>query len=323
MINNKYKLKLGSIVVATTLLSGCYVDKDKIVSVGDAENMLFTDSGRLIVSGGEGIYEVTSVNGSYDTTPLYPENQCQFTGIAQHGDWLFAVCSEGLFKSSLLVAQEQETINFEKLTDLSGFIIANGIDFSPQGDLLLANYNILSWPRLGVTKLPVHHDVLAASDGEVPDADRVLGSLQHGWLAGNPNGVRVSGNRLFTTEGGSVFRHELNALGEVVDRTLLSHRNSILDDLYPLCGGAIVTDFLAGNVYYVDANGYEDPNYQTGALSIAGPSSVTIPKGNGFASNQLLVTAKGILQETESSIGNKVWALNLPFNIRAMEAECN
>lgn len=325
MINIKNTGKLAAIFAVIAMLSGCDVEKETVVTVGDAENMLFTDSGRLIVSGGEGIYEVTSSSGIYTKTPLYPEGQCQFTGIAQYGNWLFTVCTEGLLKTAILAAEvkPQTSIYFEKITNLSGFIIANGIAFSPQGDLLIANYNVLSWPQKGITKLPINHQVLANNEGPLPDASLILGELQHKWLPGNPNGVRVSGNKIFTSEGGDLYRHTLDNNGKVTDSFLLTSSKSILDDIYPLCDGAIVTDFLAGNVFYVDANGNKDKNYQTGTLSFIGPSSVTIPQGDMFTGNQLLVTEKGILSDTFSSIGNKVWALDLPFNIREMEANCS
>ena len=325
MINVTNKLKLSLIVLTTMLLTGCNVEKQKIVTLADAENMLFTDNGRMLATGGEGIYEITKNNNIYSKTALYPEDQCQFTGMAQYDDWVFTVCSKGLFKATILAAKvvDEQPIYFEKLADLDGFVLANGIAFSPQGELLIANYNVLGWPKMGVAKLPINHQVLTNSIEGQLNGNAILGDLQHNWLAGNPNGIRVAGNTLFTSEGGSVYKHSMNEQGVVSNRTRLSHHTTITDDIAPLCGGAIVTNFVTGSIYYVDANGYEDKNYRTNKLTFVGPSSVIIPQGNLFSANQLLVTEKGVLGDTISPIGNQISVINLPFNVQELADSCD
>jgi len=110
--------------------------------------------------------------------------------------------------------------------------------------------------------------------------------------------------------------------GNITTRERLSHHLTIADDISPLYGGALVTDFLAGSIYYVDKNGDEDKNYRTNKLTFIGPSSVVIPQGNMFKNNQLIVTEKGILGDAISSIGNQVSVVNLPFNIRELADNC-
>lgn len=328
--------KSAILILCSVLMTGCFWNKSKVVSIGDAENLMFTDNNRFLVTGGQGIYEITKNNNTYQSTPLFQEGYCNFTGMAQYGDWVFAACTRNLVKTLLLAApiDGNKPIHFHEISSLNGFLVANGLAFLESGDLLIANDNPVDFLipiTLGTSKLSINHELLPAASvasgyasGELTlDSNLLLGDLEHGWLSGNPNGIRVKDNKIFTTESGSVFRYELNGSQQVIEKKLLTHRNAVLDDLYPLCGGAIVTDFFGGEIFYVDANGYENPDYSTKGLSFIGPSAVTIPKGDMFNSNQLLMTEKGILMDNFSPIGNKVWAMNLSFNLQALQAYCD
>ena len=108
---NPLKLAAGTLIL---LLSGCHdagnngptdagnaatlcVNSDcgsklELVTIPDAENIFFLDDGRLIVSGGRNVYEITgSLDAGFVATPLSAED-CGFTGLAVAHDHLYAVC---------------------------------------------------------------------------------------------------------------------------------------------------------------------------------------------------------------------------------------
>ena len=94
--------KCGALLLPL-MLSGCFLAKDKIVDIPNAENILITSDQRLIVSGGTNIYQIGKEGSAYQAEELFdglnkwsfwnvPKHGCQFTGIAQHQNFLLATC---------------------------------------------------------------------------------------------------------------------------------------------------------------------------------------------------------------------------------------
>lgn len=338
-------MALGSCVALTT---GC-VDKTSITHVGDAENILFTTDGRLIVSGGDNIYQVTKSSDSYHRRALYLDNngneiECNFTGIAQKDNWVISSCVETkwiIFTNNHLVAAnlDEQNIQFKRISPSSNdpydsLFLPNGLAFSPAGDLLVADYNLFS--ASGIAKVELDYS------GDLPSilsVEKDFVGVNHG--LSNPNGVRVDDNYLFVSDGNAVKRYQFDESGNVpthIEVNGLTESNetlvwkgglaTIVDDIMPYCGGVALTSYLGGKIIYVerevDAQGNESfqEHSDTGALAFNSPSSLAIGQAPLFSGYQILVTEKGLLQETGSNFGNRLSAMEMPFDLNSDNA-CN
>ncbi|MBI2380606.1 MAG: hypothetical protein HYV16_07625 [Gammaproteobacteria bacterium] len=304
-----YRLFLLCCVI---LLAAC-TPKEKILDLPDAENMLFTPEGRLIVSG-KGIYEILRDNGSYRAVSLY-DGDCAFAGIAQRGDWLYSVCAGGpiwAMKRYLLAAElkPDQSPHFQILREID-LVIPNGMAFDRQGVLFLADENFFGAGKIVRVEI---------ADGDPPRVLRI-----DSWLDGrhgvkHPNGVRVVGDELYFTDGGAVKVFRFDDFGNVLGSRELYQRTTVFDDLLPACGGAVVADYIAGTVLYVDRNGVKQ--YESTPQSFPGASSMQIGRPPLFATNQLLITEKGMLLETDSTLGDKLVRIDAGFDLAAYAANC-
>lgn len=338
-------LALGGCVALTT---GC-VDKTSITHIGDAENILFTTDGRLIVSGGDNIYQVTGSNGNYSKRALYLNNdgheiECNFTGIAQKDNWVISSCVETkwvIFTNNHLVAAnlDDQNIQFKRITPNSNdpydsLFLPNGIAFGPSGDLLVADYNMFSASGIAKVELDFSGDL-----PNVVSVEKDFVGINHG--ISSPNGVRVDGDYLFVSDGNAVKRFQFDEAGNVpthIEKNGLTEANetlvwqgglaTIVDDIMPYCGGVALTSFLGGKIIYVerevDSQGNESFHEltDTGALAFSSPSSLAVGQPPLFSGYQVLVTEKGLLQETGSDFGNRLSAMEMPFDLNSDNA-CN
>ena len=320
-------------VCAALLISGC-IEKEKITTIPDAENLLFTSQGDLLVTGGKGIYQVTSQaesDGStnYARTSLYNGDSCAFGGIAQQGDWVFSVCKEIYFKwqgftfnlvqdTHLLAANLNERpLNFTALDEgvaydpLDAMVIPNGIAFTPTGELIIADTDFFAQSDVGRITLDY--------SGDLP---RVVKFEAH-WLGSEygfetPNGPRVIGDTLYISDANKVRRLVFDEFGEIPliftnnegeevsnlpDDNLFYTGGVIVDDILPYCDGVAVTQFLAGTLVYQDAQGEQ---YKTLPFSFESPSALAIGQGPMFKGSDLMVTEKGVILEPNSGIGNQL-----------------
>ncbi len=316
------------------LLSGC-LEKQDIVYVPDAENLLFTDQGQLLVTGGKSVVEVLpATEGSgYSSRTVGPEDlpSCNYTGMAQMGDWVFTTCVEIrwliLRNNHLLAANiRQPDFRFQIIGDprdladpMDAISVPNGLATSPDGALLIADYNLLA--DAGIARATVtlpDPETFAQATAHGQTVLPQLTGLQRNWLGpeqglSTPNGIRVSGAYLYVTDGSSVKRFAFDAHGQISGGgvTLWQGTLAVLDDLMPYCGGVAFTSFLAGRLHYVAA--YTDPEtgtetfeelYATPPFSYEAPSSLAIGQGPLFNGTDLLITEKGLLQNANPKFGN-------------------
>ncbi|MCH8499855.1 MAG: hypothetical protein LAT63_15365 [Marinobacter sp.] len=139
-----------------------------------------------------------------------------------------------------------------------------------------------------------------------------------------PNGVRVAGNHVFVSNNSSAYRFTLDDNGQLIDsQQVISGADgiAIIDDIMPYCDGLAVTDYLLGRLLYfrhqVDAQGNESFNkvYETAPFGFSFPSAIAIGQPPFFSGDQLLITEKGILQDTTSTTGNKLTSARLSLDL--------
>ena len=329
-------------VGAALLISGC-IEKEKIATVPDAENILFTTQGDLLVTGGQNIYQLEQLSNDdgstyFDPKSVYSGDKCSFAGIAQSGDWAFAVCKEMYFEwkgftfrfvqdTHLLAADlTEESINFVALDTglendpMDAMVIPNGLAFAPTGELLIADENFFAQSSVGRITLDY--------SGDYPKVVQ----FEADWLGSDygvesPNGVRVSGAELYVSDKNRVRRFHFNEAGEIPllftnsagdevsnlpDDNIFYTGSVIIDDIMPYCGGIAVTHFLEGQLVYQNAVGEK---YSTLPFSFDSPSALAIGQGPFFNGNDLIVTEKGVLLEHNSDIGNQLTRVPMDFDL--------
>jgi len=329
-------------VCVALFISGC-IEKEKIVTIPDAENLLFTSQGDLLVNGGKSIYQVTSHTESDGSTiyipkSVYDGDRCSFGGIAQQGDWVFSVCKEVYIKwkgftfqlvqdTHLLAANLHERpINFKALDQgleydpLDAMTIPNGIAFAPTGELIIADTNFFAQSDVGRITLDY--------SGDLPQ----IAKFEANWLGGeygfeSPNGPRVIGDTLYISDSNKVRRLVFNESGEIPllftnaeghevsnlpDDNLFYTGGVIVDDILPYCDGIAVTQFLEGKLVYQDAQGQQ---YKTMPFSFESPSALAVGQGPMFNGSDLMVTEKGVILEFNSGIGNQLSRLPMDFDL--------
>ena len=333
---------LGTICAAF-LISGC-IEKEKIQQIPDAENILFTYQGDLLVSGGKDIYQIkasTDENGniSYSNTSVYDGKNCSFGGIAQSGDWAFSVCKEmylqwqgftlRLIQDTHLLAADltKPSIEFialdRNLDDdpMDDMAVPNGIGISPTGDIIIADTDFFAQSSVGRITLDY-------SNGFPEIAQFEPEWLDHTYGFQTPNGVKIDGNTLYVSDKNKVRRLYFDEAGEVPlaaftnpdgdyvsnlpGSNVLYTGDIIVDDILPYCGGIAVTHFLTHKLVFQAASGEK---YHTYPLSFFGPSALAIGQGQGFTGNDLMVTEKGVPLETNSNSGNRLSRVEMDFDL--------
>ncbi|NRA83823.1 MAG: hypothetical protein HRU22_08670, partial [Gammaproteobacteria bacterium] len=150
-----------------------------------------------------------------------------------------------------------------------------------------------------------------------------------------PNGIRIADNLLYVSDGNAVKRYRILADGSIPlyvggdgvstsNETLIwqGGLTTIIDDIMPLCGGIVISDFLAGRIKYIkrtaDTGGYNETFTEVWSSS---PLIFQSPSAMAIGQPPLFSTEKGLLQEKKSNIGNRLSMLSLPIDL-SQEAAC-
>lgn len=269
----------------------------RLVAIPDAENLLFTPEGRLFVSGGSNIYEITkTADGSFAATALVDPG-CGFNGIAQRGNVLYTVGCNNTVWAATLTAQPV----FTKIFDFTNTCIANGAAIGPDGNLYVVDEPLL--PQC----IPPDAKIMRLA---IDPADPFHILSQETWVQGSPvgglflnldttprfpNGLAVDGNRFFSTDGGTVFSVDLQPDGSAGPVTPLFFEPTAHDDLGITADGLLVTDFFGGRILLLDRAG--TLLQETDRLTFTEPSSVRLGRPPLFQPTDILVTDKGIIGE--------------------------
>ncbi len=267
---------------------------EKLLSLPQLENGLFTSGGRLFVSGQSNLYEIHRDGSGYRSEALFPDGGgC--SGLAEDRQTLYALCSGSAGPT-----------DFSGLYTLSLTDAAAVLQFSfSLSDMSLPNGMVAAHGRLYITDGPVATEPKIVSlDIDPEDPQRILS--QSTWLAtplDNPNGLAFDGAALYVTYyqpgfGGQVRRVPIGPDGTAGSPEDLVPRE-IMDDLTVLGETLIVTDWQAGALFQIDLAG--NLLQETASNTFAQPSSVTLAGPPLFDQPTLLIT--------ERYTGDGLWAL--------------
>jgi hypothetical protein len=308
------------LVLIAIFAVGCGPRRTVVGNLSNAENSLFTNDGRLFITGNN-IWEIKQEGNGHYADSLADDLNCNFSGMAQYNNHLFAICFEDeLGDAWLLRAELTASPEFEKVFQLTDMTLANGMAIDEQGHLYIADETLFQKKGKIIR--------LSLTDAPVP---QVVESSRNVWLsaaegAQSPNGMTIVDNKLFFTNMDiSDPRGILNSIKrvsiegdqpgpvETVFSRVVLKNTSIFDDLtsVDILGRTylIVADYLKGAVLTVaaDDTDQEAPVYETKAGKFAGPTSCIIGRGLGFDGEDLLVTEGGIvLIDPDSNFGNRL-----------------
>jgi hypothetical protein len=280
-----------------------------LVTIPDAENILFTAEGRLFVSGGLNVYEITKLpDESFIATPI-ADAECGFTGLVQRDNYLYAVCGD----SRLFAGEITATPVLSQIYSFAeNMCIPNGATLGADGKIYVVD------EPLNPSCLPPDPRIVRITI----DPQNPLNILeQETWLQGGalglfflnidqtlrfPNGLAHIGNTFYSTDGGVVFSVELLPDGTAGVPTALLFEPTAHDDLSVADDqqSLLVTDFFQGKVLQLSLTG--EVLQQTNPLTFSFPSAIQQARPPMFAADDILVTEKGVLQDTVTPIGNQL-----------------
>lgn len=247
---------------------------DGIVS---AENQLFTSTGRLFVSGDEGVYEIIRQGTGYRSQKLQSDASCKFGGLTEHAATLYANCYDLEQTSSVYAAALDASPVLRVLHTLPGVALANGLTSDEDGNLYVASSFDGSILRL-----------------QLEPGNPLAVRAQDTWLANSglvTNGLKYFEGALYWTAFTTLHSARLRPNGQPGPQRDLFSALTFFDDLYVSEDGFLLDDYLNGQVISLDAAGRNRSG--TPMNTFDGPSSVQPALGRlGLPQNALVVTER-------------------------------
>ncbi|MFI4978869.1 MAG: SMP-30/gluconolactonase/LRE family protein [Nevskiales bacterium] len=264
--------------------------KTRLIEIPNAENTLFTPQGRLFVSGGSNVYEVSKDTAGFHAAPLY-DGSCNFTGLAQRGEVLYAACFDlNLYAANLTDAAPK----LQAIYSLAGMAVPNGMTSGPDGELYIAD------GPLSTSHLPSPKIVQLQFDA----ADPMKVTQQLTWLSkgvGFPNGLSRRDRILYFTDT-SILPPSLGEIRSVeilpdgsagTPQVLTTILASLPDDVSVVGDDLLLALYSEGAIALVGADGKIVS--RTAPLSFQLPSSVKVGRPPLFEPTDLVVTEKGVV----------------------------
>lgn len=276
-------------------------ERQVLLQIPSAENLHFTDDGRLFVSSGQGFFEIRkNDDGSFRADPAYEGASCGFTGIASRNGYLYAACGNGTLWGGPLEA----TTVLKPIFQIGGMCIANGMAMGADGNLYVVDEPLsLCLPDPKIVRLQLDPaNPLHIVEQAVWVQGSPLGQLHLNLdnVLRFPNGLQADGSRFYGTDGGSVYAVDLQADGSAGEVQPLYFEVAIHDDLGLVPGGILVTDFGFGRIFLLSRDGELLQETDRGLFSF--PSSVRLGRPPMFEPDDILVTETGVLTDNNLPI---------------------
>ena len=241
-----------------------------------AENQLFTSSGRLLISGDEGIFELLREAGRSRLQPLIKGEACAFGGLTELAGTVYANCYD-MTNSAIYAARLTDKPTFKRIHELRGVALANGLTSDGKSSLYVANTFEGKILRLRVKA----EDPLAIQAQET--------FLEQSGLA--TNGIKYFGGQLVWSMLTQVKSVQVRDDGSAGPARTLGSALTLFDDLYADASGVVVADYLNGSLVALDRRGGVVSS--TRAYTFDGPSSVLPANGRlGLPQDALVVTER-------------------------------
>lgn len=281
---------------ATLCVSNSCGSKLKLLAIGDAENIQFSDSGRLFVSGGTNVYEITRSGQIFESHALL-DGSCNFTGLAIRANTLYANCFNGHLYAAPLGSSAATQA---KLADIysTGLASANGLSEGPDNTLYIVNGPITDDAR--VVKLTL----------DPADPLKVTGQVN--WLTSEvqmANGIQRGGNTLYimnsnalAAEGTQILAVPIQPDGSAGPVEIRTHLFAIGDDIALVGDYFLTTEYVTGGASLLKPDGTAAQSISAGTFE--SPSHIEVTRGPLFKPGHILVTEKGIIGDNDSPIGN-------------------
>lgn len=325
MKNSNFKILVS--VCLTFVLSGC-LTKQKVDNLAEAENQTITAEGRHFFTSSSGIAELTYEYGKRKLK--YIKTDCDaLNGIESIGQWLIAVCADSklikpkhkLIKIDLSnIDESTNRPHVSTLFELTDIALPNGLAISPNQDfILIANYNLFGRGFISRLHLNVTDNELAAGEFE-------LKFLNHNHGIASANGIRFSQGDLYVSDfKASKLASRIIKVRFIADE-YLNHETifsaaTILDDLMPTCEGVLVADYLMGRLIFINKHGKVS---RSKIQQFPGITSITWGQYPLFSDNTLVITERGILNDSYTLIGNQISSSKITNRIlRNIGANCS
>lgn len=308
-------------------LSGC-LTKEKISDLAEAENQVITAEGRHFFTSSSGIAELVYEHGERKLVLI--KTDCDaLNGIESIGKWLIAVCADNklikpkhklikidLSKTSSITNRPPVSTLFE-LTDIA---LPNGLAITPNKDsILIANYNLFGQGFISRLSLKV-------SDYELTAGKFELSFLNHNHGIASANGIRFYQGDLYVSDFKISSLSSRIVKVSFIGDEYLSHKTifsaaTILDDLLPTCKGVLIADYLMGRLIFINQHGKVS---RSKIQQFPGITSVVWGRSPHFSDNTLVITERGILNDSHTLIGNQISTSTVANHVfRNIGANCN
>jgi hypothetical protein len=270
--------------------------------VNEAENLFFTEDGRLFVSGDAHIYEFTrKPDGTFTKTEDFHED-CRVEGIIRSGQYLYGVCTmnnDASLPAFLIAGELSAQPTFHTIAALDAASAPNGMTVDPEGRLYIT---------CSLTSRIVR--VTLASPLQVARTEIWANGLS---LA---NGLKYLDHAMYVTLLDATLTSRLLRIPVLPDgsagwpQELFERPIAVLDDIIAFDGGFIITDFLKGTLIFWDAR--RGAYAETPAGTFYGPTSLAQGQPPMFNERQLVVAEKGTFGVSDEVNGDLLSVYQLP-----------
>jgi hypothetical protein len=273
--------------------------KTTLVSIPQAENIFFTDDGRLFVDGSTNVFEITGSGDTFTATPIYA-GAGNFGGMAQRGNVLYVTnfTDGALYAAQLTLQPQLQAIHALNMAS------PNGMTAGPDGELYIVN------GPLSTSSLPDPRVVRLRFD----PSDPMHVTEQVDWITTGlsfPNGIARKDRALFIMDSeplppvlGSIVRVDIGDDGSPGALQTLTTFPSLPDDLSVVADDLLVAYYSNSQIALYTQQGALVSS--TDPLSFQNPSQVKIGRPPMFSATDILVTEKGIVGDDVTPLGDKL-----------------